>query len=85
MFYALSYALNRKWDVLFRVAEKAWDVLSRVAKRACIVQVGKNCMGCFVWGVKSLRHILSGVSNNGMGFMSQVVLSYIPLHNNYRG
>ena len=47
------------WDVLSGVAKMAWDVLSRVGD--------KNCMGCFVWGGKSMRDVLSGVSKNGMG------------------
>ena len=34
MFYALSYAWNRKWDVLSGVAEMAWDVLSGATKMA---------------------------------------------------
>ena len=34
MFYELSKALNRVWDVLFGVAEMTWDVLSGVAKMA---------------------------------------------------
>ena len=31
-YYTLSYALNRKWDVLSGVAEMVWDVLSGVAE-----------------------------------------------------
>ena len=34
MFYARSYALNRKCDVLYEVAEMAWNVLSGEAKMA---------------------------------------------------
>ena len=33
----------------------------------CFVRGDKNCMGCFVRGGKSMRDVLSGVSNNGMG------------------
>ena len=33
----------------------------------CFVRGDKNCMGCFVRGGKSMRHVLSGVSENGMG------------------
>ena len=43
----------------------------------CFVQGDKNCMGCFVRGGKLMRDVLSGVSKNGMGFLSRDVLSYI--------
>ena len=33
----------------------------------CFVRGDKNCMGCFVQGGKSMRDVLSGVSENGMG------------------
>ena len=33
----------------------------------CFVRGDKNCMGCFVRGDKSMRDVLSGVANNGMG------------------
>ena len=59
MFYALSYALNRKWDVLSAVGSRNG--------MGCSVRGGKNCMGRFVWGGKSLWDVLSGVSKNGMG------------------
>ena len=61
MFYALSYALNRVWDVLSGVAEMAWDVLSEEAKMALDVlsgvanQCGMFCPGCqkMAWDVLS--------------------------------
>ena len=69
MFYTLSYALNRKWDVLSGVAEIAWDVLSGAAKMAWDVLSGVT---------KTAWDVLSGVANlcgmfcpgcqkNGMG------------------
>ena len=68
MFYALSKALNRVWDVLSGVEEMAWDVLSGAAKMVwyLIVSIPDLCtltyfyftyMGCFVRGDK-----------NGMGY-----------------
>ena len=55
------------WDVLCGVAKMAWDVLSGVTKTAWDVLMGG----------KSMRDVLSGVSKNGMGFLSWDVLSYI--------
>ena len=55
MFYALSKALNRVWDVLSGVTKTAWDVLSGVANRC-----GMFCLGCqkMAWDVLS-RDVLS--------------------------
>ena len=79
MFYALSCALNRKWDVLSGVAAMAWDVLSGAAKMEWYVlsRVTKTA-----WGV------LSGVANlcgmfcpqcqkMALDVLSRDVLSYI--------
>ena len=56
MFYALLYALNRKWDVMTGVAEMAGDVLSGATK----------WHGMFVQGVKSLWDALSGEGGGKM-------------------
>ena len=51
MFYALSNALNRKWDVLSGVAEMAWDVLSGVTKTAWdVLSWVANLCGMFCLG-----------------------------------
>ena len=54
MFYALSYALNRKWDVLYGMAEMTWDVLSVAAKMAWDVLSGVT---------KTAWDVLSRVAN----------------------
>ena len=50
----------------------AWDVLSGD---------DKNCIGCFVWGGKSMRDVLSGVAKNSMGCF---VPGYFVLHSHFR-
>ena len=63
MLSALSYALNRKWDVLSGAKKMAWDVLSGQQKWH-----GMFCPGCqklhgmFCPGGKSMSFVLSGVS-----------------------
>ena len=52
-------------------------VWGRKTGMVCSVQGDKNCMGCFVRDGKSMGDVLSGVSKNGMGFLSRDVLSYI--------
>ena len=80
MFYALSKALIRVWDVLSGVAEMAWDVLSGAAKMAWDVLSGVT---------KTAWDVLSGLANHcGMfcpgwkkmawDVLSRDVLSYIP-------
>ena len=79
MFYALSKALNRVWDVMSGVAVMAWDVLSGAAKMALDVLSGVT---------KTAWDDLSGVANRcGMfcpgwqkmawDVLSRDVLSYI--------
>ena len=74
MFDALSWALNRVWDVLSGVAEMAWDVLTGTAKMAWDVLSGVT---------KTAWDVLSGVANLCGMFcpwcqkMAWDVLSYI--------
>ena len=79
MFYALSYTLNRVWDVLSGVSELAWDVLSGAAKVPWDVLSGVT---------KTAWDVLSGVTNRcgmfcpgwqkiGWDVLSRDVFSYI--------
>ena len=43
----------------------------------CYVQGDKNSMGCFVWGGKLMRDVLSGVAKMAWDVLSRDVLSYI--------
>ena len=80
MFYALSYALNRKFDVLSGATKMTCDVLSGQQKWH-----GMFCPGCQkLHGMFCLvRQIdvgcLSGMSKKGTGYFGRDVLSYIPL------